>query len=149
MNKSRIVAVFAVALLAAVSAFANDRENFSVGRLVVETDVDLTGGTISNGTASGMTSTSETMTDPTINGRAAVLSSSATAERVIETGSGATNAQIIVFTTPFTGNPVVSVFAQTWAATNLPCGTSALNPTNATLAGFGAGGLSWIAIGTK
>lgn len=149
MNISRIVAVFAVALLAAASVFANDRENFSVGRLTVETDVDLTGGTISNGTAVGMTSTSETLTDPAINGRAAVLSSSATAERVVEVGTGATNAQIIVYTTPFTGTPSVTLTYVGGAATNTEAYLSSSTPTQAVIVAPGAGTINWMAIGTK
>lgn len=65
---SRILLAAAIAVAFVVSASANDRENFSVGHLQVETDIDLTGGIMSNGTLTGMTLTSPTITSPTISG---------------------------------------------------------------------------------
>lgn len=146
---SRILLAAALAVAFVVSASANDRENFSVGHLQVENDIDLTGGTMSNGTLVGMTSTSETLTEPAINGRAAVLSSSATAERVVEFFTGATNGQIIVYTTPFTGTPAVTLTYVGGAATNQAAYLASSNPTQAVITATGAGTVNGVVVGTK
>lgn len=167
MNISRIVAVFAVALLAAASVFANDRENYSVGTLQVESVITATDGsmTISNATIVSPTITSPTITAPSISGQAAlanvvasgyiteagrrVVTSSTTNDVMVQFGTGATNAQIVTFSPVFTGTPVVFVRPTTYSATNAAnFGPSSVTPTNATINGLDDD-MSWIAIGTK
>lgn len=151
MKISRILLAAALAVAFVSATFATDREQYSVGELTIEGGIKApTGDTlwISNAVLPAAASTAAVLTDPVINGRAAVLSSSATAERTIESGT-ATNGQIIVFTTPFTGNPQVSVDYTTMVATNTPAGKSGLTPTGFVAVGTATLGLDWSAIGTK
>lgn len=140
MNISRILLAAALAVAFVSATFANDREDFSVGTLRVEKEIISTDGSLTVSNAA--------IVEATLNGRAAVLSSSATAERVIESGT-ATNGQIIVFTTPFTGNPQVSVDYTTMVATNTPAGKSGLTPTGFVAVGTATLSLDWTATGTK
>ena len=99
-------------------------------------------------TDGSLTVSNAAIVEATLNGRAAVLSSSATAERVVETGS-TTNTGIVAFTTPFTGSPVVLTGYATSAATSTVAFATLVNPTNFTANGVGGASITWIAVGTK
>lgn len=91
MKISRILLAAALAVAFVSATFAADREQFTVSELTVETSIDMTGGTISNGTLAGVTLTSPTISAATIVGTPTVgalavttnITLSATAGRVL------------------------------------------------------------------
>lgn len=160
---------FSMSLLAGVlafglvtSAFANDRENFSVNTLEVEAVITATDGSM---TISNATIVSPTITSPTISGQQGaanivasgyiteagerVVTSSVTNDVGVLFGT-TTNTAIITFSPVFVGTPLVSVFYHgTVAATATVAYATSITPTNFTVTAPGAPVIGWIAVGTK